>query len=222
MNQGEIKKAVGRFAANLVQDTMVVGLGTGSTAICFIEALGERVVQEKLSIKAVATSTRSHNLAKDLGLTMLDHGEVLSLDLTIDGADEIDPQKRMIKGGGGALVREKILATASKELIVIVDESKLVQRLGNFGLPVEIIPFCYKATLAKIQELGFLPKLRTGFISDNGNYIVDLHGDFSDPTSTEKQLSAIAGVVGTGFFLGIAGRVVIGRADGSVTIKDRL
>lgn len=222
MNQAAIKKAVGQFAATLVPSHSLVGLGTGSTAMCFIEALAKRVKEENLTIKCVATSQKSHDLACSLGLPMMNPDETLFLDLTIDGADEIDSQKRMIKGGGGALVREKILATTSKEMIVIVDESKIVDKLGAFGLPVEILPFCYKATLKKIENLGYETRLRTDYITDNGNFIVDLHGNFNDPINTEKQISAIAGVVDTGLFIGIAGRVIIGRADGSVTIKDKL
>lgn len=222
MKNQAIKQAVGRFAATLVENNTIVGLGTGSTAACFIEALGARVKAEKLSIKVIATSEKSRLLAESLGLATIDHKEIITIDLTIDGADEIDPQKRMIKGGGGALVREKIIATSSREMVVIIDESKVVKQLGAFGLPVEILPFCYKATLYKIEKLGYKGTLRPGYITDNGNYIVDLHGQFNDPINTEKELSGIAGVVDTGLFIGIAGRVIIGRADGSVTIKDTL
>lgn len=222
LSQAAIKKAVGHFAAKLVPSEGVIGLGTGSTATCFIEALAERVKIEKLSIKCVATSQKSHNLAASLGISMIDHKDVIEIAMTIDGADEIDLQKRMIKGGGGALVREKIIATSSREMVVIVDESKVVKQLGAFGLPVEILPFCYKATLHKMEALGFKGKLRDSYITDNGNFIVDLQGNFNDPIHTEKQISAIAGVVDTGFFIGIAGRVIIGRADGSVTIEDKL
>ncbi|MEI6531942.1 MAG: ribose-5-phosphate isomerase RpiA [Chlamydiota bacterium] len=218
MNGAAIKKAVGLFAAQLVPPHIIVGLGTGSTASCFIEALAERVRVEKLPIKGVATSQKSHSLATSLGIQMVNNEDVTYTDLTIDGADEIDPQKCLIKGGGGALVREKILATISHEMIVLVDESKLVKKLGNFGLPVEILPFCYHATMQKIASYDFKISLRKGFISDNGNFIVDLHGNFDDLINTEKQLSAIPGVVDTGLFIGIAGRVIIGRADGTVSI----
>ncbi|MCX6995141.1 MAG: ribose-5-phosphate isomerase RpiA [Chlamydiae bacterium] len=218
MNKGSLKKAVGLVAAQLVPPNIIVGLGSGSTASYFIQALAERVRLEKLPIKGVASSQKSHTLASSLGIQMIPNEDVTYTDLTIDGADEIDPQKCLIKGGGGYLVREKILATISHEMIVIVDESKLVKKLGSFGLPVEILPFCYHATIQKIASYGFQISLREYFTSDNGNFIVDLHGNFDDLINTEKQLSAIPGVVDTGLFLGIAGRVIIGRADGSINI----
>ena len=219
-----MKQAAGRFAAQLVQDGMIIGLGTGSTSICFIEALGQRVNNEGLKISGVASSKHSWNLAKALGLTMLD--DMTSLDLTIDGADEIDPKKRMIKGGGGALVREKIIASSSKEMIVIVDETKLVQALGAFGLPIEIIPFCPSATLYKLKNLGFEATIRQTkenkpFITDNQNFIVDLHPHplFQDVEKAEKIISSVPGVVETGFFIGLAGRVVVGKSDGSASMS---
>jgi len=145
--QEVIKKALGERASTLVQDGMLVGLGTGTTTSYFIDSLVTRC-RAGLKISVVATSAKSLNLAQRGGMRILDLHQVTQLDLTVDGADEIDPQNRMIKGGGGALVREKILASSSKKMIVIVDESKLVPVLGKFGLPVEIVPFCYLTTLS--------------------------------------------------------------------------
>ncbi|MDR3624547.1 MAG: ribose-5-phosphate isomerase RpiA [Chlamydiales bacterium] len=222
--QNKIKQAIGKFAADLVMDGMIVGLGTGSTSACFIESLAIRCSQG-LKIRAIATSQKSTDLAKSKGIPILDMEDVVQIDLTIDGADEIDHQKRLIKGGGGALLREKIIATSSKEMIVIVDESKIVKDLGAFGLPVEIIPFCYKTTLHKLSKIGFTGKLRTNpdgtfYITDNSNYIVDIHFDpvCRDPEKAYTLIRCITGVVDIGFFFHIAKRVVVGYADGSVKI----
>lgn len=222
--QNKIKQAIGIFAANLVEDHMIVGLGTGTTSAYFIESLAKRV-NEGLKIKAIATSQRSTELARSKGISMLNMEEVVQIDITIDGADEIDPQKRLIKGGGGALLREKIIATSSKEMVVIVDESKVVKDLGAFGLPVEIIPFCYPATIHKLNNKGLIGKLRKNennslYITDNGNYIFDIqfHPVCEDPEKTNRLIREVTGVVDTGFFFHIAKRVVIGYADGTVKL----
>ena len=206
-----MKRAVGYHAAECIEDGMIVGLGTGSTAHYFIERLSERC-REGLIIKAVASSNRSTEEAHDI--PMIDIGEIDTIDITVDGADEIDAQKRMIKGGGGALLREKIVASASREMIVIIDESKYVDHLGGVPLPVEILPFGQKATLRHIHELGYHGKLRD-FTTDNGNHIYDITTNV--PKKAHTDLIVIPGVVETGFFSGLAGRVFIGHADGSVT-----
>lgn len=223
-SQSSIKQAIGKAAADLIENDMRVGLGTGSTAACFIEALIERC-RQGLKIQAIATSYQSMRQAMQGGIPLVDFDKFSELDITVDGADEIDLQKRMIKGGGGALLREKIVASASHEMIVIVDESKLVKKLGKVPLPIEIVPFGYQATLDKIEKLGYRLSLRMDanqlFISDNQNYIADIFFDSppSNPEKVNEELRTIPGVVETGFFFQLAGRVVIGHADGTIEIR---
>lgn len=216
------KRAAGEEAVKFVQPGMLVGLGTGSTAYYFIEKLILRC-RQGLKIHAIATSKRSHEQALKGGIPLLHVEDVTSLDLTVDGADEIDPQKRMIKGGGGALLQEKIIASSSREMIVIIDESKLVPYLGGCPLPIEIVPFAFHAIIKKINEIGFTGHLRQtddqkNYITDNGNYIYDvrLEAPCLHPESIHKSIRAIPGVVETGFFFNLAGRVLIGRDDGTV------
>lgn len=216
------KRAAGIAAAALVEDGMLVGLGTGSTATFFIESLIERCRTSDLQIQAIATSDRSARQAAAGGIALLDPATISTLDITVDGADEIDKQKRMIKGGGGALLREKIVATSSGEMIVIVDESKVVDHLGGFPLPLEVAAFAYNATLYKVCSLGYdgaMRKTKDGqlYITDNGNYIIDItfpHRCIS-PEKDQAALKAIPGILETGFFLGIAGRVIVGQNDGT-------
>src|SRR4030095_1356809 len=169
----ESKRIAAEKAVEFVKDGMIVGLGTGSTAYFAIQKLGQRV-KEGLSIKAIATSNQSEELAKELGITLLSFAEIETIDITIDGADEVDERWNLIKGGGGALLREKIVASASKQLIIIVDESKLSQHLGSFPLPVEIVKFGFEMTMKKLQKLGAEPVLRKSngqaYQTDNGNY----------------------------------------------------
>lgn len=220
--QDELKKAVGQKAATFVEEGMLVGLGTGSTASCFIESLIERC-RDGLKITAVSSSIRSLDMAKAGGIPVLTMDEVTSIDLTIDGADEVDPKFRLIKGGGGALLREKIIASTSKRMIVIIDESKLVDELGRFGVPVEIIPFGYNATIAKMNHLGYKGGLRranddSAYLTDNGNFIYDIHTPtrFTDPEKDHHILIDLPGVVETGFFFNLPLRVLVGRKDGNV------
>lgn len=221
-SQGELKKAVGMKAAGLVEDGMLVGLGTGSTASFFIKSLIERC-RAGLKITAVSSSVRSLEMAKDGGIPVLSMDDVTSIDLTIDGADEVDPNFRLIKGGGGALLREKIIASTSKQMVVIVDESKLVNVLGKFGLPVEIVPFGYNATIAKIKRAGYEGSLRkkqdgSVYLTDNGNFIYDIHApnSFPEPEKDHDMIINIPGVVETGFFFNLPLRLLVGRKDGSV------
>ena len=225
MSTDAIKKAVGYKAAELVQDGMRVGLGTGTTSFYFIEKLVQRC-REGLKIHAAASSTRSLEQAKQGGIPLLEIDTINSLDLTVDGADEIDPMKRMIKGGGGALVREKILASMSREMIVIVDEKKLVSTLGKCKLPVEILPFAKMATLHQVAKAGYSGEFRKQadgglFFTDNGNHIIDIQFDQlrENPEGDHETLIHIPGVVDTGFFFNLAGRVIVGFADGQVIIK---
>lgn len=222
-----IKKALGKKAASLVQEGMLVGLGTGSTATCFIESLIERC-RHGLNIQAVSSSEQSMQLAKQGGIPILDMEKITSIDLTIDGADEVDPQRRMIKGGGGAHVREKILAYASKEWVVIIDESKLVPHLGAFGVPIEILPFGWRATVAKLEALGYSGSLRKKdssiYITDNGGYIFDIHfpTHFSHPEKDHERMLHVPGVVDTGFFIGLASKVLVGYADGKINLLNEV
>ena len=223
------KEAVGQAAADLVHDGMVVGLGSGTTASFFIDALVKRV-RNGLKIECVSSSKNSHEQAKKGDIRVFDINEVSHVDVTIDGADEIDPQKRMIKGGGGAHVREKILATSSDEMIVIIDESKLVPKLAtNMPLPVEVLFFGSPATKMKIERLGFHGKWRIKndgnfFITDNGNLIYDIAYDRPPeyPEQDHDSIIHVPGVVDTGYFFGIAGRVLIGYFDGRVEMKEEL
>lgn len=219
------KQAAGKAAANLIQNGMLIGLGTGSTAEFFIENLIERCQHHGLKISVFPSSEKSAKLALAGGIPLCDENHVTTLDLAVDGADEVDPQKRLIKGGGGALLREKIVATMSKEMIVIVDQRKLVDRLGGFPLPVEIVPFAHHATMHHIRNLGYEGAYRKTydgelFITDNGNYIIDIKfpDRCQEPERAHALLKAIPGVVETGFFFDIAGRVIIGYTDGTVKI----
>jgi ribose 5-phosphate isomerase A len=220
------KRAAGVAAANLIEQGMVVGIGTGSTAAYFTDALIQRC-RTGLSVSAVATSKSTAERARQGGIKVIDIDAVSTIDLAVDGADEIDPQKRMVKGGGGALLREKIVASNAKEMIVVVDETKLVDRLGNFGLPVEIIPFGHTHTLRQIHEHGYACTLRMRhksdpYITDNGNYICDLEFEepMQDPDELAQELSRIPGVVETGLFLGLAGRIMVGYTDGHVEVEN--
>lgn len=214
------KQAAGFAAAALIKDDMLVGLGTGSTAAYFIERL-IHLCKEGLKISAVATSKRSEKQAVDGGIPLIDINSITKLDLTVDGADEIDHQKRMIKGGGGALLREKIIASISQEMIVIVDEEKVVSQLGAFPLPIEVVPFAHHAIWHKIQEFGYKGSFRRQpdgnfYLTDNGNFIIDINlKRNSNPESDNTTLRNIPGVVETGFFFNLAGRVIIGQADGT-------
>jgi ribose 5-phosphate isomerase A len=220
------KKAAGTAAAELIQDGMLVGLGTGSTASFFIEALGKRC-QQSLNITAIATSQQSTTQAQKLGIPLIDPNTITSLDITVDGADEMDHHKNMIKGGGGALLREKLLALSSREMVVIIDETKLVDHLGTHPLPIEIAPFLYLSTIHRLEEQGYRGVLRLTrdnqpFVTDNGNYIFDIQYDrpILDPIAEHQALKSIAGVLETGLFFHVAGRVVIGYEDGYHKIRE--
>ncbi len=216
-----LKDKIGAYAAELIKPGMTVGLGTGSTAACFIEHLGKR----GLKIQAVASSEASLKLAKKVGIPLIDINSITHLDLTVDGADEIDEKKRMIKGGGGALVREKIVASMSKEMIVIVDSSKLVSKLGKHPLPVEILPFAYKVTEHAINKLGYNGSFRKQgnhfYITDNGNYVYDIHFPTlcENPEKDNENLIHLPGVIDTGFFFHLAGRVIVGFEDGQIVVR---
>jgi ribose 5-phosphate isomerase A len=229
-----LKRAAAEAAIELVADGMVLGLGTGSTAEHFLVLLGERI-RQGLNVRGVATSRQTERSAAALGIPLTSLDEAPRLDLTVDGADEIDSALRLIKGGGGALLREKIVAAASRIMVVIADESKLVSVLGRFPLPIEIVPFGAKATVAHVahafRELGLAPMehgmahgrggLRAGaggqghFVTDNGNLILDWPcGRIRDPEILTGVLKAIPGVVEHGLFIGLAHLALIGTAQG--------
>ncbi|EJQ51383.1 ribose-5-phosphate isomerase A [Bacillus cereus BAG6X1-2] len=219
-----LKQLAGEYAADFVKDGMKIGLGTGSTVYWTIQKLGQRV-QEGLSIQAVPTSKETEVLAQQLNIPLISLNDIQTLDLTIDGADEIDSNLQLIKGGGGALLREKIVASSSKELIIIADESKIVTHLGAFPLPVEITPFSWKQTENKIQSLGCQTTLRLKnnetFITDNNNIIIDcvFPNHISNPANLHDQLKMITGVVETGLFINMTSKVIIGTENGIKELK---
>ena len=220
------KKQAGEKAAEYVQDGMVVGLGSGTTVYYTIQKLGE-LVSEGLQIKAIPSSTETEKLARKAGIPLTSFSEVSELDISIDGADEVDPEFNLIKGGGGALLREKFVDSLTKKFIVVVDESKLVSRLGSFPLPVEMIPFGWEVSVKAIERLGGTPILRKKdgetFVSDNGNYIVDCHfSTIHQPASLHTQLKQLLGVVETGLFTDMTDLLIIGGTDGTkvITVKE--
>jgi len=215
-----VKQLAAEKAVEFVKDGMKVGLGTGSTAYWAIRKLGERV-SEGLKITAVATSQASEDQARELGIPLVAFGDIDSLDLTIDGADELDENLQLIKGGGGALLREKIVASNSTRMIVVADESKAVTTLGKFPLPVEIVPFAWEWTVAELAKLGCKPVLRSSgdelYKTDNGNFIADCHFIAIDSApDLALKLQSIPGVVEHGLFIGIADLAIIGKNDGSI------
>ena len=221
-----------RRASEFVESGMKVGLGTGSTAAWLVRCLGERVRDDGLRIKGVPTSTRTAELAREVGIDVISLDEAKWLDLTIDGADEYDDELNLIKGGGGALLQEKIVATASDQMVVIADASKKVGTLGAFPLPVEVVPFGWRTTKTLLEELlegmdvmGRESRLRmngdTPFITDEGNHILDLHlHRIGNARQLALVLNQVPGVVENGLFIDICDSVVVGYGDGRVTVQD--
>lgn len=227
--QNRWKKEAAEAAAKLVENGMVVGLGTGSTAAFLVSELGRRVAQEGLRFTGIPTSERTAEQARGLKIPLTTLAEHSKIDLTIDGADEVERGTLfLIKGHGGALLREKIVAAASKRMAVIADETKMVKRLGSmFSVPVEVVPFGWQATEAKLKALGANPALRLGadgkpYITDGGHYIVDCAlGPMANPKKVARELDEVVGVVEHGLFLGFAQQVFIG-GPGAVKILKRV
>lgn len=217
---------VGIKAASYVTDGMTVGLGTGSTAYYMIEELGRRIKEEGLTIVGVPTSYASKKQAEGLGITVKTIDEVNHVDLTIDGADEISADFHGIKGGGAALLFEKIVATYSKEVIWIVDDSKMVEKLGKFPLPIEVIPYGQEQLFRLFQEKGYNPAFRMESDealtqTDSGHSIIDLNLDqIEDPIALAKELDELVGVVEHGLFLSMVNKVIIGKESGPEVIDN--
>lgn len=223
--QEDAKRRAGERAAEFVKDGQLVGLGTGSTTKFAIEKIGQ-MVQSGLNIKGVPTSKATERLARELGIPLLDLNEVIKLDIAIDGADEVDPYFNMIKGGGGALTREKLVALSAPERIIVVDDTKLVEQLGQTRmLPVEVLPFAWGLSARLLAETGCSAHLRKdgekAFETDNGNYILDCqYGPIEDAVALEKRIKLLPGVVECGLFISIADALVI-AFDDRVEVKVR-
>jgi ribose 5-phosphate isomerase A len=220
------KQIAAEKAVSFIEDGMTIGLGTGTTAWWAIEKIGERVKKEGWKIRAIATSVRSEEQARSLGIPIFGFSEIGIIDVTIDGADEADGDLHLIKGGGGALLREKIVATNSRQMIVVADESKKVKTLGKFPLPVEVVLFGWERTFEKLRLLGCEPKRRMNrevpYLTDNGNYIVDCaFGKIEDPADLHERINAITGVVDNGLFINIASKLVLGLENGETRIISR-
>ncbi|MGH2570771.1 MAG: ribose-5-phosphate isomerase RpiA [bacterium] len=219
MTADDRKREVGRRAAELVADGTIVGLGTGSTAAHFVERLGERV-REGLRVRGVPTSERTARQAESCGIPLATLDECPRLDLAVDGADQVDPRADLIKGLGGALVREKRVARASREFVVIVDSAKMVPVLGvGCPVPVEVDPDAWKRVRTRLAELGAQAQLRQRgqdpWVTDNGNLILDAEfGALADPADLERRLNGIPGVLDNGLFVGLATRVLIAEPHG--------
>ncbi|MEM4258713.1 MAG: ribose-5-phosphate isomerase RpiA [Candidatus Thermoplasmatota archaeon] len=225
VEQEELKRRAAEKAVEYVEDGMVLGLGTGSTVEYMVKKLAEKI-REGLTIQAVPTSVKTKKLAAEYKIPLVDFDECTMLDLTIDGADEVDSNLNLIKGGGGALTREKIVAFHSKKVIIIVDETKIVKGLGcDTPVPVEVVKFGWKATQKTLEELsGCTAELRRivdePFITDNSNYIIDCDfGKIDDPDVLEKELNNIPGVVENGLFIGLADEVIVGSKQGIMSLE---
>ncbi|MBL8695950.1 MAG: ribose-5-phosphate isomerase RpiA [Planctomycetes bacterium] len=220
------KRIAGEMAASFVESGMTLGLGTGSTTEHFVRRLGERVRGEGLRVRGVPTSKATEVLAREVGIPLASLEDVEEIDLTVDGADEIDGAFRMIKGGGGALLREKVIASLSRFEVIVVGPGKVVDRLGTtFALPIEVVHFAVSVVERRLRPLGAVSRRMRGaepFVTDNGNAILDVRfpSGIEDPADLDSALRRIPGVVETGLFLGLAHRLVEGRADGTVHVRD--
>jgi len=224
-----MKQQVGKAAADLVHSGNIVGLGTGSTAAFMIQYLGERLQAGTLTdIKGIPTSFQASVLARKYGIPLITLDEVDHIDVAIDGADEVDPQKNLIKGGGAAHTREKIVDGLASRFVVVVDSSKIVEKLGAFPLPVEVIPMAMTPVMQALEKMGGTPEIRMGVkkdgpvITDQGNMILDVKFDtISNPAEMEKTINNIPGVLDNGLFVGLAHTVLVGEIkDGTPTVRE--
>jgi len=226
MANDQEKEAAARASLRFVKDGQVVGLGTGSTAAYFIKLLGDEV-RNGLRVRGIPTSVRSRELAMSLGIPLITLDDCQEIDVTVDGADEVDPQLRLIKGGGGALLREKIVASATRQMIVVADATKQVQRLGKFPLPVEVIRFAQALVAKRIAALGAEVQLRrdaagSTYLTDENNHILDCRfGEIPDPDKLARALSEMPGVVEHGLFIGMASLALFARGSEIVELKGR-
>ncbi|MGA2102211.1 MAG: ribose-5-phosphate isomerase RpiA [Candidatus Sulfotelmatobacter sp.] len=224
MANDQEKEAAARASLRFIKDGQVVGLGTGSTAAYFIKLLGEQVKQG-LRVRGIPTSVRSKELAQSLGIPLTTLDECQEIAVTVDGADEVDPQLRLIKGGGGALLREKIVASATKQLVIVADASKQVKMLGKFPLPVEVIRFSQALVAKRIAALGADVQLRMDdsgkpFVTDENNHILDCRfGEIPDPDTLARQLSDMPGVVEHGLFIGMASVALLAHGSEIIELK---
>jgi ribose 5-phosphate isomerase A len=218
------KRLAAAKSLEFVRDGMCLGLGSGSTATIMLQLLGERV-RDGLHIAGVPTSEASRRLAEQAGITLLGFDQVTELDLTIDGADEADANLNLIKGGGGALLREKIVASLSRRVVIIADSTKQVERLGAFPLPVEVVPFAWQPIAERLRRLGAVPELRTTeagtpFVTDERNHILDCDfGTIEDPVRLAGTLNGLPGVMEHGLFVGLADVLVVGHGTGTRVIE---
>ena len=218
----EAKRRVALEAVKHVKDDFIIGLGSGSTTAYVIQEIGEKIRREGLRILGVPTSHQAMMVAVHYGVPLTTLDEHPEPDLAIDGADQVDRELNLIKGGGGALTREKIVASAARQFVIVADETKLVERLGaNHPVPVEVLPFALPTVLAKMRELGGKPVLREGkgkvgpVVTDNGNFVVDVDfGPIRAPKELDLRLKSVPGVIETGLFVGIADVVYLGKPDG--------
>jgi ribose 5-phosphate isomerase A len=219
-NEPDHLVALGHYALRFAKPGDVIGLGTGRAATAFINALGASLIQ----VRGVPTSRASEELGRSLGIEIVSLADAPKIDTDFDGADEVDPRLNLIKGYGGALVREKIVAAASRRFIVLVGEEKLVKRLGTRGsLPVEVVPFALPLAMRRVAALGLRPKVRqkdgADFVSDNGNLILDCGvKEIRNPVRLDRELREIPGVVGTGLFVAMASLVVVARNNGKIDV----
>jgi ribose 5-phosphate isomerase A len=223
MANDQEKEAAARASLRYVKDGQVVGLGTGSTAAYFIRLLAEKV-KDGLRVRGIPTSERSRELASSLGIPLTTLDQCQEIAVTVDGADEVDPQLRLIKGGGGALLREKIVASATRQVVIVADASKRVPILGKFPLPVEVIKFAQALVAKKVTALGAEVRLRqkadgSPYVTDEGNHILDCHfGQIRDADALARQLSDMPGIVEHGLFIGLASTVILASGTGIVEL----
>lgn len=224
MGNDQEKEAAARASLQFVKDGQVVGLGTGSTAAHFIKLLGDEV-KKGLRIRGIPTSVRSKELAESLGIPLITLDDCQDIAVTVDGADEVDPKLRLIKGGGGAMLREKIVASATRQLVIVADATKQVQTLGKFPLPVEVIRFAQALVAKRITALGADVGLRMGddgkpYVTDENNHILDCRfGQIQDPEGLARELSMMPGVVEHGLFIGMASVALFARGSEIVQLR---